>query len=43
VKACAALAVGFELMLEAVFTESRANDSDVRSGFLGGHLAVVSF
>lgn len=37
------LARRFELMLEAVFAESRANDSDVRSGFLGGHLAVVNF
>lgn len=37
------LAERFELMLEAVFVESSANDSDVRSGFLGGHLAVVNF
>lgn len=33
----------FELMVEAVLTESRANDAQVRSGFLGAHLAVMRF
>jgi hypothetical protein len=33
----------FQLVLEGVFAESRANDGQVSSGFLGGHLAFVQF
>lgn len=33
----------FQLMFEAVFAESRANDAYVRSGFLGAHLGIVQF
>jgi hypothetical protein len=33
----------FELMIEAVFAESRASDANVRSGFLGAHMAIMKF
>lgn len=33
----------YQLMFEAVVVESHANDAHIRSGFLGGHLALVRF